>query len=139
MNYKKLIPQLIIFAIISWTCLALVILKLEPCLVYSAKTFCEKVSSLGMIMFYISLFFALTSTFSLIGFLSRIYFNNNEIFASHFNVAIRQGILLSICLITCTILLTANILKWWNTIIIFALIIFIEFYFINREKIPEEY
>lgn len=134
MNYKKIIPALIIFAIISWTCLSLVILKLEPCAVYSAQTFCERTSSLAMILIYSSLFFALTSTFSLIGFLARIYLNNNEVFASHFNVSLRQGILLSACISTCLILLTLNILKWWTTLIIFGLILFIEFYFLNQER-----
>lgn len=133
MNYKKLLTPIIIFTVISWTCLSLVILRLEPCIVYSATTFCQKVSSLGLILFYSSLFFALTSSFTLIGYLSRIHFNNNEIFASHFNLSLRQAILLSTCIIACIILLTLGILKWWTTIMVFGLTLLIEFYFLNQQ------
>lgn len=133
MNYKKLLTPILIFSVISWTCLILVILRMEPCLAYSATTFCQNVSSLGLGLFYSSLFLALTSSFTLIGYLARIYFNNNEVFASHFNLSLRQAILLSICIISCIILLTIGILKWWTTIIVFGLVLLIEFYFLNNE------
>jgi len=135
MSYKKLLLATLIFTIISWTSFILVLMRLEPCLVFSITDFCEKVSSLSMILFYASLFFALTSTFTLIGYASRIYLNNNEIFAAHFNMSLRQAILLTICIITCVILLTVSLLKWWTTAIIFTTVLFIEFYFLNRERI----
>jgi hypothetical protein len=134
MNYQKLVVPIIIFMITSWTCLSLVVLRMEPCLAYSGTTFCQSISSLAMIFFYSSLFFALTSTFTLIGYLARVYMYNNEIFASHFNVSLRQAILISFCIITCIVLFTLSILKWWTTLFVFGIVIFIELYFLNQER-----
>lgn len=135
MSHKKLLLATLVFAVISWTSFALVLMRLEPCLVFSITDFCERISSLSMILFYSSLFFALTSTFTLIGYASRFYIHNNEIFAAHFNMSLRQGILLTICIIACIILLTLSLLKWWTTAIIFTTVLFIEFYFLNKERI----
>jgi hypothetical protein len=133
MEHKKLILPTSIFMITSWTCLILVVLRLEPCLQYSLESFCQKTSSLAMILFYASFALAISSTFTLLGYIARIYLNNNEVFASHFNLALRQGLILSGCIITCIMLLTANILQWWTTLIVFGLAVLIELYFLNRE------
>ncbi len=133
MDYKSHLKPLAIFNVISWTTLALVLIRLEPCLTYSSTNFCDKASSLALILFYASLFFALTSTFILIGFLSRVYLNNNEVFAAHYNISVRQGILFSISIIACLGLMSFNILKWWTTLIVFGMVLLIEFYFLNKE------
>jgi hypothetical protein len=135
MSKKKLLLSTIIFTVISWTSFILVIMRLEPCLVYSISDFCEKTSSLSMILFYTSIFFALTSSFTIIGYASRIYLHNNEVFAAHFNMSLRQAILLTVCILGCTILLTLNLLRWWTTAIIFLTVLFIEFYYLNQERI----
>jgi hypothetical protein len=133
MNYKKLTTPLTIFTIISWTALVLVLIRLEPCITYSTE-FCDKTSSLALILFYASLFFALTSSFTLIGFLGRVFINNNEVFSSDFNASIRQAILISISIISCLALLAAKILTWWLTTIIFGTILTIELYFFNQDR-----
>lgn len=133
MDYKKLIKPILIFTIISWTALILVLIRLEPCLTYSVN-FCDKTSSLALILFYSSLFFALTSTFTLVGYLGRVYINNNEVFASDFNASIRQGLLLSICVLISLGLLAMNILNWWLITLIFGAILSIEMYFFNQDK-----
>lgn len=132
MTPKKLILYTTLFNIISWASLVLIIYKIEPCLTYSATTFCEEPAIPAIILLYSSLFFALTSTFTIIGYIARIYLHNNEIFAFHFNSSLRQALLLSICILSCLVLFTFHILNWVSTAVIFGLVILIELYFLNN-------
>jgi hypothetical protein len=134
MTHKDYISSLGVIAIIGWAAWLLVLIKLEPCNLYSAKNFCENYSSLGLTLFFSSLFFALSASFAALGYLARIYLYNNEIFSSHLNISLRQGVLLSLCCICCLVLLSFGLLKWWSTILFFLMIIFVEFFFLNKEK-----
>ncbi len=133
MDYKKYKAPLSIFTVISWTALILVLIRLEPCITYSTE-FCDKTSSLALILFYSSLFFALTSSFTLVGFMGRVFINNNEVFSSDFNASIRQAVLLAISIVVCLAILAAKILSWWLTTILFGVILTIELYFFNQDK-----
>lgn len=133
MVHKDYIYSLGIVALVGWTAWLLVLLKLEPCHVYSSTTFCESISGVAITFFYASLLFALSATFALVGYIARVKLYHNEVFSSHLNISLRQGILLSICSISCLGLLSLGVLKWWTTLVVFTMIIFIEFFFLNRE------
>jgi len=131
---KKHLTPIAILSIISWTGFILVIFRLEPCRTYSSTEFCNTTSSLAMILFYASLFFALTGTFTILGYLSRVWIYKTEIYTNHLNISLRQGILLSICSMTILAFLSLNILRWWTTILLLLTIILIEFYFLSKES-----
>lgn len=133
-HFKKYIAPLLISLGVSWIGFLIVIIRLEPCRTYSSTNFCGTISSLGMIMFFLSLFFALTTFFSLAGYLSRLIMYKSEIISTHFTVSIRQGILLSICSIAILTLFAFDVLRWWTTLLIFLSIILIEFYFLSRDS-----
>ena len=90
---------------------------------------------LGISFFYISLFLALTGTFSVIVFLIRHYFiKNNMVIFYHVRHTFRQGILISALITMALILLQEKLLTWWNGIILVILFVILEsIIFTNRK------
>lgn len=131
--YKKYFLPLIMVSIISWTSFFVVLLRLEPCRTYSVN-FCADPSTLGILLFFLSLFFALTTLFTLIGYLARIHFYKGEMYINQFNIALRQGILLAICSEAAMGLLALDILRWWTALLLFVLILLMEFYFLSSQS-----
>lgn len=133
-NKRYLVP-LSVFGLISWTGFIFVLFYLEPCSSYSNVTglFCDSGSTLGLLLFYSTLFFSLTCTYAMIGYLSRIWAYKAEIYTSHFNISLRQGILLAVCTLGILAFASFDILRWWTTLVLLITIILIEFNFLSRE------
>ena len=109
--------------ILSWIAWILVINKLDP---YESM-------GLAMGLFFVSLLFALTCTFTVLGFYSRVWLNKNEIFYGHINIAFRQGILLTVIALGCLIFQLLGVLTWWSGMLLIAAVTMVEFYFMARE------
>ena len=109
--------------ILSWIAWILVINKLDP---YESM-------GLAMGLFFVSLLFALTCTFTFLGFYSRVWLNKNEIFYGHINIAFRQGILLTVIALGCLIFQLLGVLTWWSGMLLIAAVTMVEFYFMARE------
>lgn len=86
----------------------------------------------GLVLFYLSLFFALIGTFTLIGFYSRVWFSKNEVIFSHVGPAFRQGTLLSLILVGCLALQSFRILDLWSGGLFVASVVLLEFFFMTR-------
>lgn len=110
-------------ALVSWLAFYVVIDKLDP----FAST------GLALAMFFVSLFFALTSTFTVIGFYIRVWFNRNEIYYDHINVSLRQGILLTLITLGCLLFQLLNVLTWWSGLLLIAAVTMIEFYLVAKD------
>ena len=83
-------------------------------------------------LFYLSLFFGLAGTFTLIGFYFRRLFAKNEIVFAHIGVSFRQGIFLAIILAGSLLLQNLGIFIWWTALLFIASITLLEFYFMTR-------
>lgn len=113
---------------ISWIAWVLVVQNLEPCITYDYHVFCKNTSKPAMILFFTSLFFALTSTFAIAGYYLRLFFNKNEVFLNHINIALRQGTLLALLTLTAVGMLAVGILTWWSGILLITAFSLLEFY-----------
>lgn len=120
---KYLIP-IIIAGSFAWASVALVIYRLDP----------YKSTQLALTLFFVSLFIALICTFTLLGYFIRTKIHISEIFYSHINVALRQGILLSVCSLSCIFLLVINALTWWSGLFIVLFITMIEVYASSQQS-----
>ncbi len=123
MTHNKYILILTVAALIGWLAFYLVINKLDP----FAST------GLALAMFFISLFFALTSTFTIIGYYFRVWFNKNEIYYDHINVSMRQGILLTLITLGCLLFQLLSVLTWWSGLLLILSISMIEFYLVAKD------
>ena len=111
-------------AVVSWIAWILVLNKLDP----------MESTGLALGLFYVSLFFALTCTFTVLGFYFRLWFNKNEVYYSHINVSLRQAILLSLIALGCLTFQLLGILTWWSGLLYIGTVTLIEFYFLAKQQ-----
>ncbi len=105
---------------------ALVIFRLNP---YSAP-------QISIPLFFVSFFFFVSGLTTIIGFFARMLTRKkDEEFYNPLNVALRQGILLALC--TCGLLAFQSMrtLTLWDSVLLVAIIVLIEVYFMARERI----
>jgi len=112
-------------ALICWLAWFFVIVSIDP----------KTAGFLGFGFFYLSLFLALTGTFSTIGFLIRKKIvKNDEVVFHHVKHTFRQGIFISITVIAVMLLLQEGLLTWWNGIMLIILFFILEsVVFTNRK------
>ena len=89
-------------------------------------------TTLGLTVFYISLFFTLVGALTLIGFYVRVWLSKNEIIYEHVGTAFRQSILLSIVVIGGLIMQAYRVLTWWDALLFVVSVSLLEFYFLTR-------
>ena len=123
MTHQRYILILTFAAIVSWLAFYLVINKLDP--------FASTGLALGL--FFVSLFFALTSTFTIVGFYIRVWTNKNEIYYDHINVSMRQGILLTMIALGCLLFQLLGVLTWWSGLLLIAAVTMVEFYLVAKD------
>jgi hypothetical protein len=128
MTHNKYLLIIGLAGILSWTAWSLVLQNLEPCGSYDYYTFCGNVSKPALILFFASLFFALTSTFTITGYYLRLYLNKNEVFINHINIALRQGTLLALLTLAALGMLGVSVLTWWSGILLITAFSLFEFY-----------
>lgn len=129
MSYRKYLLVLLIVAAVGWGSFSLVIFRLDPCTGPGTITICHSASALALLFFFLSAFFALTATFTLLGFGLRLWLHQYEIYLDHLNVSLRQGLLLTLCTLAAAALLLLNALTWWSGLVLIAIIMLLELYF----------
>ncbi|MDO8240706.1 MAG: hypothetical protein Q7T51_01870 [Candidatus Moranbacteria bacterium] len=87
----------------------------------------------GKLLFYCSLFFALSGLFNLLLLWLRRKNVDMENAFSNVGLSFRQGMLLALFAIGLLILQSLRLLVWWDGLLLLAGIFLIEFYFVSRE------
>jgi len=123
LSHKRYLGVVGATGVIAWLAFATVILKFNP---YES-------TSMALVFFYASLFIALSSTFTLVGYFFRLWLYRNEVFYMHINISLRQGIILSVIAVSCLILLMLNVLSWWSGILLIFAVTLLELYFTSQE------
>ena len=109
--------------ILSWVSWFVVLSKLSPFLS----------GDLALALFYSSLLLALTGTFNVVIYYLRLALNRSENFFRHLNTALRQGALLSSMVCVGLAFQRLRVLTWWDALLLLAIVVLIEYYFMNRE------
>ena len=123
MSHHKYLLFIGIAGIISWVAFGLVVNKLDP----------FESTGLALALFFVSLFFALTCSFTVIGFYFRLWLNKNEIYYNHINVSLRQAVWLSLIALGCLVLQLLGVLNWWSGLLMIGVIVMFEFYFLAKQ------
>lgn len=87
----------------------------------------------GFLIFYFTLFFALTSLFSLLGFYVRRKIFENQIEFRQVETAFRQGMFLSVTFVGLLILQGERRLNIYSAFIFVAFVVVMEFYFLVKK------
>lgn len=122
MSHTTYIVAILLAGILSLLGWFLVIWRLDP---FSS-------TNLALVLFFVSLFFALASFFTVVGYYLRVLFNRNEIYYSHIIISLRQGILFALFICLSLGFQIMRVLKWWNVALLFAAIVLLEVYFISK-------
>jgi len=112
-----------ILSLIGWF---LVLFRLDP---FSS-------TNIALILFFVSLFFALASFFTVMGYYLRVFFNKNEIYYAHILISLREGILFGFFVCIALIFQILRVLTWWNLLLLFLAIMLLEVYFLSRNQTP---
>lgn len=123
MDFKKYIIIMVIATIFSLVGFGFVLFNIDP---YEAGI-------LGFILFYSTLFFSSVGMLSLIMFVFRWIFNNNQPIFSLITKSFRHGILISILTTVFLILEQLDLFTWWDMTLITAVIVTVEFFFISHK------
>jgi len=123
MFFNRYVLSLLIASVVSFASLYLVLTKLDP--------FVDEY--LALVLFFVSLFFSLTSFLSLLGYVIRTVFYGDELYLNHFNISLRQGLILGICICAIMGLQIIRTLTWWNGLIVVMISFLIEIFFVAKE------
>ena len=124
MTHHRYIGIITTAGVISWIAWILVITKMSP------------YESMGpsLTFFFVTLFIALTTTLTAIGFYFRLWVFRNEIFYKHINVSLRQGVFLSLVAVFSLVFQMIKVLTWWSGMLLVAVAVLLEFYFSSKDS-----
>lgn len=123
MLFNRYVLALLITSVVSISSLYLVLTRLDP---FADET-------IALPLFFISLFFSLSAVLSLLGYGLRILFYRDELFLNHFNVSLRQGLILGVCISALMGFQLMRTLSWWNGLLVLLISFLLEIYFVAKE------
>lgn len=124
MTHHRYISIVALAGILAWVAWIVVIRKLMP----------HETMALALSFFYITLFIALTCTFTVFGFYFRVWLFKNEIFYKHINIALRQGVFLGLIAVFALVFQMMRVLTWWSGFLLVAVFVLLEFYFSSKDS-----
>jgi len=125
MSLRQYITIMLIATVLCWTSWVFVIINIDP---FEAR-------ALSFSFFYISLFFALVGTFSVIIFgVYSFFLHKNEPMFRSVQKSFRDSLIVSLFLTILLFLQGKNLLNIWNTIVLFAALISLSIFFIFNKK-----
>ncbi len=123
MIYNPTIVTIVIATLFGWASWIVVIYKLSP----FTQPF------LALSLFYTSLFLALSGTFTLFFYYLRVWAAKKTIHGIQINSSLRQGALISTMLCVGLAFQRLKVLTWWDGLLLLAIVLLIEFYFMSRD------
>ncbi|MEI6836134.1 MAG: hypothetical protein WCK59_04865 [Candidatus Falkowbacteria bacterium] len=125
MTLKKYLMVTALATAVCWTIFLFVSSVINP----------ELTSWLGFLLFYLSLFMAVSGTASLIGFLIRFVALKHELAFYAVKIAYRQSFLFALFIIAILILLSQDLFTWLNLFMLVAVFVIAETFMIHVQKI----
>lgn len=123
MTHNRYLIYVFFAGLIAWLAFGLVIWRIDP---YAS-------TGLALALLFVSLFTALTCTFSVLGFYFRLWLFPNELFYKHVNVSLRQGVLLGLTAVFSLSLQVVRLLNWWSGMLVVFIFVLLEFYFSAKD------
>jgi hypothetical protein len=124
MTHHRYISIIALAGLLAWVAWVVVINKLSP----------VETMGLALAFFYVTLFIALSCTFTVIGFYFRVWLFKNEIFYKHINIALRQGVFLGLIAIFALVFQMMRVLTWWSGFLLVIVFVLLEFYFSSKDS-----
>lgn len=124
MTLRAYLFIMLLATIVCWTAFAFIILTVNP----------ETTNWVGFLLFYFSLFLALTGTAAIIGFLIRFIGLRRVLAFNSVRDAFRQSFLLAFLFAAILFLLAKDLFSWFNLIFLVAGLSVLEYFLISYRK-----
>ncbi|MFA6096458.1 MAG: hypothetical protein WC788_02400 [Candidatus Paceibacterota bacterium] len=122
MTLRTYLTLNVLSTIICFVAWALIVLNVDP----------NNTGFPGLVVFYLSLFFALSGLFSFLGFWARRKIVLNKAEFSQVGISFREGVLLSFMFVGMLFLKSIELLNTYNAALFIFGISLLEFYFMSR-------
>ncbi|PIT90347.1 MAG: hypothetical protein COU22_02630, partial [Candidatus Komeilibacteria bacterium CG10_big_fil_rev_8_21_14_0_10_41_13] len=101
----------------------------------------ETTSSLGFILFYLSLFFALVGSLAIISYLFRLLFRRIYSKSETVQISFRQAVFWGVAVVGALFLQAQGLMTWLNVLLLVMLITIIEFLIVSfkKEQLTSDY
>lgn len=123
MTLRKYLISMSVLSLLLWAVFVFIAKSIDP----------EITNWLGFFLFYTTLFFSLSSTLTVFGFIFRLMFFKKNLLFNSVRSSFRQSFLLSFLLISILIMLAENIFSWLNIIIVILILSIVEYIFISEK------
>lgn len=117
---KKPISILGLITAISVSSLFIIVSKFEPCVGYSAVSFCSEINTGSLVFLQSNIFLFTTSMVSLILYVFRSFSSIN--LSKTLAASLRQGVLFALFVQFLMISQIFGLLEIWNTVLVFAIL-----------------
>ena len=124
MTTRQFVILMVICTILCWSGCLLVLFFINP----------ETIGTFGLVLFYLSLFFALTGTLAIFSYLFRFFLTRRYSPAEEITISFRQAMFWSIVMTTALLLQSQRLLSWLNALILVILTTALEYLIITRKK-----
>jgi hypothetical protein len=122
MSLKKYLIIMSFMTLFCWLAWVGVLFNINP----------NEAGIIGLSLFYISLFFALVGSFSLLGFFVRVWFTHETIIYRHLGISTRQSLWFAILVVVTLLFKRTDLLRWWSGGLLIIFLIILEFFFLSR-------
>lgn len=125
MTLRAFIIWMFLGTVICWAAFSIILINVNP---YDA-------GRLIFVFFYFSLFLALLGTLTLAGIFTRIsILKRDDYIARRVMTSFRQGAFLSGATVAGLLLMSRDLLTWWNIALFIGAVALLEFFFISLKK-----
>lgn len=124
MTLGKYLFLMAVATLLCWGALALVVFFVNP----------ESSGSFGILIFFLAIFFAVTGSTALLGFLLRHFFQPHEFAALKVKNSFRQGIWLGLIVVATLYLSSRGLAAWWNLTLLVLILAALEFFWVSIKK-----
>lgn len=123
MDLKNYLALLVFGTLLCWCAWVLVLMNIDP----------TNSGFIGLASFFLSLFFGLLGTLTLLGFAFRRAFQRERVAFDHIGVSLRQGLFFALVFVGALLLRSVGLYTWWNILFLVAGFTVLEFFFLTRD------
>jgi len=124
MTLKVYLTLMVITTLICWTAFAFVLWTVNP----------EQTNWSGFLLFYLSLFLAITGSATIVGFLIRFRSLKRELAFRLVKTAFRQSFIFAFLIVSTLFLLSRDLFTWLNLALLVVGLSVLEFFMISYSK-----
>jgi hypothetical protein len=122
MTLRRYLIIMAVTTLICWASFVVVLFRIDP----------ANGGSVALLLFFVSLFFALWGTLSLLGFLVRYLFLRSQPPFQFIGVSLRQALWFAILLCLTLFLVSQELLEWWMSLLLVIGLTVLEGFFLSQ-------